>query len=123
MEDVVNHPKHYTSHGVECIEFTEHMNFCLGNAFKYVFRAKDKGKEEEDLRKALWYIKRQKEHTNNTTDFDFKPLVDRLEGFTENYLIILQLIIILFDGMYDEYLYDILESLILKEIYKIRQED
>ena len=32
--DSVNHPGHYTSHpsGVECIQVTEHMNFCIGNA-------------------------------------------------------------------------------------------
>ena len=61
MTDTVNHPKHYTSHpsGVECIEITEHMNFCLGNAVKYVWRASLKGKEIEDLRKARWYIDRE----------------------------------------------------------------
>ena len=61
MSDTVNHPKHYTSHpsGVECIEITEHMNFCLGNAVKYVWRASLKGKEIEDLRKARWYIDRE----------------------------------------------------------------
>src|SRR5581483_2936486 len=39
--DMVNHPPHYTSHpsGVECIQVTEHMNFCLGNAIKYLWRA------------------------------------------------------------------------------------
>ena len=37
MNDPVNYPKHYTEHpsGVECIQITEHMNFCLGNAVKY----------------------------------------------------------------------------------------
>ncbi|NDG32928.1 DUF3310 domain-containing protein, partial [bacterium] len=52
MTDTVNNPKHYTSHpsGVECIEITEHMNFCLGNAVKYIWRASLKGKEIEDLR-------------------------------------------------------------------------
>jgi len=61
MTDTVNHPKHYTSHpsGVECIEITEHMNFCLGNAVKYIWRASLKGKEIEDLRKARWYIDRE----------------------------------------------------------------
>lgn len=40
-EDVINHPKHYTSHpsGVECITVTEHMNFNVGNAVKYLWRA------------------------------------------------------------------------------------
>ena len=61
MNDNVNHPKHYNSHpsGVECIEITEHMNFCLGNAVKYIWRASLKGKEVEDLRKARWYIDRE----------------------------------------------------------------
>jgi len=61
MTDNVNHPKHYTEHpsGVECIEITEHMGFCLGNAVKYIWRASLKGKEVEDLRKARWYIDRE----------------------------------------------------------------
>jgi len=61
--DVVAHPPHYTSHPskVECIQITEHMNFCRGNALKYLWRAgeKDKAKEEEDLRKAHWYLERE----------------------------------------------------------------
>jgi len=61
MSDSVNNPKHYTSHpsGVECIQITEHMNFNLGNATKYIWRASLKGKEIEDLRKARWYIDRE----------------------------------------------------------------
>lgn len=59
--DPVNHPKHYTSHpsGVEVIQITEHMNFCLGNAIKYILRAEHKGKQIEDLKKAVWYINRE----------------------------------------------------------------
>ena len=61
IHDPVNHPKHYTSHpsGIECIEVTEHMNFCLGNATKYIWRSNDKGSRIEDLEKAIWYIKRE----------------------------------------------------------------
>lgn len=57
-EDPVNHPYHYVAHpsGVECIEITRHMNFCLGNAMKYIWRAGLKGDALEDLRKAAWYI-------------------------------------------------------------------
>ena len=36
MSDKVNHPAHYTQQPVECIEFAQHLNFCMGNAFKYV---------------------------------------------------------------------------------------
>jgi hypothetical protein len=59
--DAVQHPPHYTSHpsGIECIQVTEHMNFCLGNAVKYVWRASLKGNAIEDLRKAIWYLQRE----------------------------------------------------------------
>ena len=59
--DNVNHPPHYKQHpsGVECIQITEHFGFCIGNAIKYLWRAKLKGKEEEDLRKAIWLIERE----------------------------------------------------------------
>jgi hypothetical protein len=59
-EDVVNHPRWYTSHGsnVECIELTEAMDFCPGNAFKYVWRFREKG-GKVDLAKALWYVDRE----------------------------------------------------------------
>lgn len=58
---MVNHPPHYTSHpsGIETIQITEHMNFCLGNAIKYILRADLKGKKVEDLEKAVWYINRE----------------------------------------------------------------
>jgi hypothetical protein len=59
--DPVNHPQHYTSHpsGVECIEITEHFNFNIGNAIKYLWRAGLKGQELQDLQKAEWYVKRE----------------------------------------------------------------
>ncbi len=60
MTDATN-PPHYQAHpsGVECIEITEHMNFCLGNAIKYIWRAGLKNNAIEDLRKAQWYIDRE----------------------------------------------------------------
>ena len=67
--DRVNAPSHYTSHpsGVECIDITEHYDFCVGNAIKYLWRAglkaeeglTDKAKEIEDLKKASYYINRK----------------------------------------------------------------
>ncbi len=61
--DNVAHPKHYTSHpsGIECIQITEHYNFCIGNAIKYLWRAGlklDGAYEIEDCKKAIWYINR-----------------------------------------------------------------
>ena len=66
--DKVNRPKHYTwlkdKCGVEVIDITRHMDFCLGNAVKYLLRAghkteqgyTDREKEVEDLRKSIFYI-------------------------------------------------------------------
>jgi len=61
MQDVVNNPKHYTSHpsGIDCIQITEHMGFNLGNAIKYVWRSDLKNDAIEDLNKAIWYIQRE----------------------------------------------------------------
>jgi hypothetical protein len=58
-KDTIN-PTHYKAHpsGVECIQITEHMNFCLGNAVKYIWRADMKG-GREDLEKAIWYLHRE----------------------------------------------------------------
>ena len=62
----VDHPSHYMAHpyGVECIQITEHMNFCLGNAMKYIWRA-DLKNDIEDLEKAKWYITREIERRKN----------------------------------------------------------
>lgn len=59
-QDPVNHPTHYTEHpsGIECIQITEHMNFCMGNALKYIWRHSLKN-GLEDLKKAQWYIARE----------------------------------------------------------------
>lgn len=58
----VYHPKHYNQGSIECIDamlsaFTneEVMAFCKLNAFKYIWRADNKGKEK-DAEKAQWYI-------------------------------------------------------------------
>lgn len=66
MSDPINHPRHYTSHpsGVECIEIVESLPFCLGNAIKYVFRAGLKTDAGEDLKKALWYLRRERARMN-----------------------------------------------------------
>lgn len=60
MTDAIN-PPHYQTHpsGIQCIEITEHMNFCLGNAIKYIWRAGLKNNAIEDLEKARWYLDRE----------------------------------------------------------------
>lgn len=60
MDDPVSHPAHYTDGKIETIDFIDDKNldFCLGNAVKYISRAgkKDPNKKIEDLMKAAWYI-------------------------------------------------------------------
>ncbi|MFJ8699440.1 DUF3310 domain-containing protein [Streptomyces ardesiacus] len=66
--DEVNHPSHYTwlPNGVEVIDITQHFNFTLGNALKYIMRAGHKHDEPlTDLRKAAWYINREIERLEN----------------------------------------------------------
>lgn len=65
--DQVNSPPHYNrgekcpncGHGIECIDVTEHRDFLVGNAIKYLWRAGAKDDFVKDLRKAAWYIERK----------------------------------------------------------------
>lgn len=58
--DPVNKPQHYTFGRFEVIDVIEdwQLGFHTGNVVKYIARAKHKGNELEDLRKARWYLDR-----------------------------------------------------------------
>lgn len=63
----VNHPSHYNQGKIECIDAMVAAfgveaveNFCLVNAFKYVWRSRDKN-GFEDIDKAIWYLNKVKE--------------------------------------------------------------
>lgn len=58
--DLVNHPPHYNQHPsrVEAITITEHFNFNVGNAIKYLWRSDHKA-GLQDLKKAAWYVNRE----------------------------------------------------------------
>ena len=59
----VNHPDHYQLNGMEAIdiiaavskEYSGVAAFDIGNALKYIVRAKRKN-GEEDIKKAIWYL-------------------------------------------------------------------
>lgn len=76
MNDVVNHPGHYNQGKIECIDYIldKEMNFCRGNAVKYITRAglKDSDKEIEDLEKAIFYLNQEIERLK---DKDLKEAV------------------------------------------------
>jgi hypothetical protein len=66
--DLVNHPPHYKSGGIETIDFIEakDLNYRLGNVVKYVSRAGRKNSDPvEDLQKAAWYLQREIEARKN----------------------------------------------------------
>ena len=60
MKEKVNHPDHYNSGQYEVIDVIDDAGlgegFCLGNALKYILRAKHKETEVDDLKKAQWYL-------------------------------------------------------------------
>lgn len=58
----VNHPNHYKVNNYECLDVMIEtqgkdavLNFCLCNAFKYIYRNKNKN-GLEDIEKAIWYL-------------------------------------------------------------------
>ena len=63
MEDLVNHPTHYNSGGIECIQAIEasmeleaFQGYLKGNILKYIWRMSYKGKALEDCEKSQWYL-------------------------------------------------------------------
>lgn len=72
----VNHPDHYKTGKFECIDIMVEtqgidatQNFCICNAFKYLYRHKKKN-GTEDISKAIWYLnkylelEKEKNHEN-----------------------------------------------------------
>ena len=61
-KDMVNHPEHYETNGIECFDaivasqgVDAAKDFCICNAFKYVWRHSHKN-GLEDIKKAIWYL-------------------------------------------------------------------
>lgn len=63
--DPVNHPAHYKVGGIETIDFIEakRLNYNMGNAVKYITRADHKGSRKQDIEKAIWYLRRELDHS------------------------------------------------------------
>lgn len=61
--DQINHPPHYNHGAIEPISVIEdwRLGFRLGNCIKYIARADHKGTPVQDLKKALWYLTREKD--------------------------------------------------------------
>ena len=61
MSNAVNQPAHYNWHpaGIPCIDISELMSANAAAALEYIWRAKHKGNEREDLQKAKFRIERE----------------------------------------------------------------
>ena len=58
-----NNPDHYTHNGIEAIDVIEakltdeqFQGYLQGSVMKYLLRSNYKGKRNEDLKKAQWYL-------------------------------------------------------------------
>lgn len=67
QKDAVNHPDHYTTGKTEVIDILEDLAsrydnpvdaYLVATAAKYLFRSPFKGAQEQDVRKAVWYLTR-----------------------------------------------------------------
>ena len=60
--DAVTKPKHYNTGGIEAIDYIKQqlgdgfIEYCEGNALKYLHRWRYKEHPVQDLRKAKWYL-------------------------------------------------------------------
>jgi len=64
QSDPINSPAHYKVGSIEAIDVIEafQLNYRTGNVAKYLLRHKYKGNPLQDLKKSMWYLKREIEH-------------------------------------------------------------
>lgn len=94
MKDNIN-PDHYkNSTSLECIEAMEIMfgenaiiHFCLCNAYKYIWRHKNKN-GKEDLKKAKWYLDKAKNILHSHSDYvnEYFNYIDRMLDYLDKNL-------------------------------------
>lgn len=90
--DMVNHPAHYETNGIECIDAMiasqgkeSVKSYCVCNAFKYIWRHQHKGKSVEDIQKAIWYLNRylnlydQKDEPETDKPADLDYIIESIE--------------------------------------------
>ena len=62
VENLVDHPSHYTQASIEVIDVIEAFDLDKDgyrkDAVKYILRAPHKGNPQQDIKKAIWYLER-----------------------------------------------------------------
>ena len=86
--EMVNHPQHYKNNTFECIDIMldifgkdKTAAFCELNAFKYLWRANNKGTDIQDKKKAIWYLNKYIELKENNNEYLFKYLFSKKGEF------------------------------------------
>lgn len=78
----INNPNHYNGNGFSAIDLIEkyNLNFSIGSAAKYIIRAGKKPSEDtvDDLKKAVWYIKREINNKTSLNKILYRFLVNEL---------------------------------------------
>ena len=82
QNDMVNSPAHYASGDIECIDAIsasmtddEFRGYLKGNVMKYLWRYENKGKPEEDLAKAEWYLHRLQGTCEDESEYDIEDAI------------------------------------------------
>lgn len=90
--DNVNHPQHYTECSIECIDamyvaygWKAVFDFCKCNAFKYLWRFKNKN-GLEDINKAKWYCKEAVCIVPPEVDYEGLKEIYRLQHMIDKYI-------------------------------------
>lgn len=90
-EKDVNHPDHYETNGIECIDAmiasqgTESVKeYCLCNAFKYIWRCKHKHQGLEDIEKAIWYLRKYVELSSSAKEYGDNYSVENINKVQHN---------------------------------------
>ena len=75
QKEMINHPSHYKNNTYECIDIMldifgkdKTAAFCELNAFKYLWRANNKGTNIQDKKKAIWYLNKYIELKENKNE-------------------------------------------------------
>lgn len=66
MSQSIDNPDYYRNNQskIECIEITRYLSFCRGNAIKYLWRCGQKDTTDNELKKAIWYLKDELKNNN-----------------------------------------------------------
>ena len=75
QKEMVNHPSHYKNNKYEAIDIMldifgkdKTAAVCELNAFKYLWRANNKGTDIQDKKKAIWYLNKYIELKENKNE-------------------------------------------------------